>query len=221
MMAELPPSSRKSILDPNQRLSEILFGLIMVLTFTGSLSVATANRGDVRTMLIGAIGCNLAWGLIDAVLYLMGCLNERGVEYRTVLAVRRAQSPEQAHTIIRNNLPHVVSAGLDLDALERIRARMLDIDLQSGKPRLFRDDWGGALGVFLIVVASTFPVIIPFIFFDGVALAMRLSNGVAIAMLAMIGFAYGRESGLSPWRTSVAMVLLGAVLVALTIALGG
>ena len=38
----------------------------MVLTFTGSLSVAEAGRDDVRTMLIGALGCNLAWGIIDA-----------------------------------------------------------------------------------------------------------------------------------------------------------
>jgi hypothetical protein len=33
----------------------------MVLTFTGSLSVADAGRADVRAMLIGALGCNLAW----------------------------------------------------------------------------------------------------------------------------------------------------------------
>ena len=49
----------------------------MVLTFTGSLSVAEAGRDDVRTMLIGALGCNLAWGIIDGVLYLMGCLGKR------------------------------------------------------------------------------------------------------------------------------------------------
>jgi hypothetical protein len=50
----------------------------MVLTFTGSLSVAEAGRDDVRTMLIGALGCNLAWGIIDGVLYLMGCLADKG-----------------------------------------------------------------------------------------------------------------------------------------------
>ena len=62
------------VLDPSERIAEVLFGLIMVLTFTGSLSIADAGENDVRVMLIGALGCNLAWGLIDAVLYLMGCL---------------------------------------------------------------------------------------------------------------------------------------------------
>src|SRR5204862_345440 len=65
--------SSKRVLDPIDRVSEVLFGLIMVLTFTGALSVAEAGREDVRTMLIGALGCNLAWGIIDGVLYLMGC----------------------------------------------------------------------------------------------------------------------------------------------------
>lgn len=61
-----------------QRVSEVLFGLIMVLTFTGSLEVATAGRSDVRVMLVAALGCNLAWGIIDGGMYLMGTLHERG-----------------------------------------------------------------------------------------------------------------------------------------------
>src|SRR5204863_508677 len=50
--------SSRRVLEPIERISEVLFGVIMVLTFTGSLSVAEAGREDVRTMLIGAIGCN-------------------------------------------------------------------------------------------------------------------------------------------------------------------
>ena len=69
-----PPAlpSSKRVLDPYDRVSEVLFGLIMVLTFTGSLSIAEAGRDDVRTMLIGALGCNLVWGIIDGVFYLGG-----------------------------------------------------------------------------------------------------------------------------------------------------
>ena len=54
---------RRRVLDPVDRASEILFGLIMVLTFTVSLNVTEAGRSDVRAMLVGALGCNLAWGL--------------------------------------------------------------------------------------------------------------------------------------------------------------
>ena len=85
----------KRVLDPIDRLSEVLFGLIMVLTFTGSLSVVEAGREDVRTMLVGALGCNLAWGIIDAVFYLMGCLAEKERGLATFRAVREAGDPER------------------------------------------------------------------------------------------------------------------------------
>jgi hypothetical protein len=61
-----------------ERVSEILFGLIMVLTFTCSFSVIHAGREEVREMLIGALGCNLAWGIIDAFFCLMSRLSEQG-----------------------------------------------------------------------------------------------------------------------------------------------
>ena len=66
------------ILDPMDRISEVLFGLIMALTFTCTLGVATASHIEVRTMLIGALGCNLAWGIIDGGVHLLARLNECG-----------------------------------------------------------------------------------------------------------------------------------------------
>src|SRR5262247_2167015 len=99
-MADDPTKSSKRVLEPHERVAEVLFGLIMVLTFTGSLSVAEAGRNDVRAMLIGALGCNLAWGLIDGILYLMGCLAEKGRSLVTFRAVRRATDPQEAHRLI-------------------------------------------------------------------------------------------------------------------------
>ena len=68
---------RRSVLDPIERVSEVVFGVLMALSFTGALSVATAGRGEVRTMMFTALGCNLAWGLTDAVMYLVGTVVER------------------------------------------------------------------------------------------------------------------------------------------------
>src|SRR6188508_2517367 len=104
-MADQTIKPTKRVLDPIDRVSEVLFGLIMVLTFTGSLSVAEAGRDDVRAMLIGALGCNLAWGIIDAMLYLMGCLAEKGQSLTTYLAVRRATDPQKAQRLIADSLP--------------------------------------------------------------------------------------------------------------------
>src|SRR5512133_1888356 len=102
----------KRVLEPSERITEVLFGLIMVLTFTGSLSIAEAGKDDIRAMLIGAIGCNLAWGIIDAILYVMGSLAEKGRNLATYVAIRGAVDPGHALALIANALPPVVASSL-------------------------------------------------------------------------------------------------------------
>ena len=58
-------------LDPTDRFAEVVFGVIMAMTFTGTVSVASAGEQDIRQMLYAALGCNLAWGIVDAVMYVM------------------------------------------------------------------------------------------------------------------------------------------------------
>jgi VIT1/CCC1 family predicted Fe2+/Mn2+ transporter len=135
---EVAPRRRERLLDPVSRISEILFGLIMVLTLTTTLSVATAGRDD----------------------------------------------------------------------------------LPAG-PVLTREDWLAALGVFLLVFLSTFPVVIPFLVVGNVGLAIRLSNAVAITMLFAAGYWLARHGGYPPLRAGLSMVIVGVLLVAIAIALGG
>jgi len=219
-MANDPRTSRR-VLDPNQRIAEVLFGLIMVLTFTGSLSVAEADRAEVRTMLIGALGCNLAWGIIDAVLYLMGRLSEKGTSLLTFRAVRRATDPSHARRLIADALPPVVAAVMEPAELESIHQRLKQLPEPPGHARLRQDDWVGALGVFLLVFVSTFPVAIPFLFMHDAGPALRVSNAIAIGMLFVLGYAFGRGAARHPWGMGISMVALGMLLVGMTMALGG
>jgi hypothetical protein len=213
--------SSKRVLDPIDRVSEVLFGLIMVLTFTGSLSVAEAGRDNVRTMLIGALGCNLAWGIIDAVFYLMGCLAEKGRGLLTFRAVRKATDPRQAQRLIAGDLPSVVASVLQPAELEAMHQRLKELPEPPERARLSKDDWLGSVGVFLLVFLSTFPVVVPFIFMRNAGPALRVSNAVAIVMLFLTGYAFGRITGRNPWLLGIMMVVLGLILVGLTIALGG
>ncbi|HRJ49072.1 MAG TPA: VIT1/CCC1 transporter family protein [Phycisphaerales bacterium] len=216
-----PGGSPRSVLDPIDRVSEILFGLIMVLTFTGSLSVAEAGDREVRTMLIGALGCNLAWGIIDAVLYLMGCLAERAGGLRVLHALRKADDPRRAVRMIADALPPMVASVMEPHEFEAIHQRLKSLPQPPDRALLRRGDWLGGLAVFLLVFLSTFPVVTPFLFMENALLALRVSNGIAIVMLFMTGYAFGRLTGHRPWLTGIAMLLLGIGLVAIAIALGG
>jgi hypothetical protein len=70
-----------------ERISETLFGLIMALTFISSIGVATSGNIQIQAMLICALGCNLAWGIVDGGLDLLARINER-CGFRLELASR-------------------------------------------------------------------------------------------------------------------------------------
>jgi VIT1/CCC1 family predicted Fe2+/Mn2+ transporter len=154
----------------------------MVVSITGSLSVATAGRQEVGEMLLTAVGCNLAWGLTDAVMYLIAAVTERNRQLAT---------------------------GKNLAGMLVPRAT------------LHRRDLAAALGVFALVVLVTFPVVLPFLFLRDVRFAMRVSNGVALAILYGYGHTLGRYSGGTPWKFGLVIMCLGVVLVAIIMALGG
>lgn len=216
-----PNRATKRVLEPAERIAEVLFGLIMVLTFTGSLSVAEAGREDVKAMLIGALGCNLAWAVIDGVFYLMGCLAELGRNLATYKAVLAAKTPDEARDLIAGALPPVVVSLLTAEELDCLRERALALPAPPGVVRLDRRSWLGGWAVFLIVFLSTFPVAVPFMVIESASLAMRLSNAVALAMLFLAGYAYGRVIHRSPVAIGVVAVFVGVIIVTFTIALGG
>jgi len=210
----------RGFLEPMDRISEVLFGVIMVLTFTGALSVATADRLEVREVLVGALGCNLAWGVIDAGLYLMGRLQERGRTIQTFRAVRDSTDEVAARRIVAQTLPSVLVTALPPSQLEVMRQAVLNMP-EPPLPRLTMADIGGAVAVFLLVFLVTLPLVVPFLFIGETRLALRVSNGVAVALLFLSGYAFGKRAGLLPWVSGLAMVVVGSLLVGLTIALGG
>jgi VIT1/CCC1 family predicted Fe2+/Mn2+ transporter len=216
-----PTAPQVRVLEPMDRISEVLFGLIMVLTYTGSLSVATADRTQTRTMLIGALGCNLAWGIIDAGMYLMARLHERRRHVMLLRALRDAADADAARRVVAAVLPSAVTEVLSPEQLERLRQQSRRTPEPGGRLSLIGADGRGALGVFLLVFLTTLPVAVPFILIGDTKLALRLSNAVAIVMLFLCGYAFGRHAGMRPWATGIAMVAVGLVLVALTISLGG
>ena len=171
-------------------------------------------------MLIGALGCNLAWGIIDAVLYLMGGLADKARIVLGLRAARRASSREDAQRLLAGLLPEPVGAVVEPRDLAMIEERLRQLP-EPQIPRLDGEDWKGAIAVFLLVFLSTFPVAIPFLVIDSVMPAMRISNLVAVIMLFFTGFAFGRVTGRSAWAWGAAMVVLGATLAGLTMLLGG
>lgn len=218
-MADQEAQEKESVLDPIDRASEIIFGVLMATTFTGSLSVATAGSQDIRTMMFAALGCNIAWGITDAVMYLVGIVTERHRQISLLKQLQATGDPQAGQRLIAKSLPDRLAAGASPVALEAIRKQLLTIKAPSSV--LGKQDYAGALGVFVLVILSTFPVVIPFLFFSETAIALRLSNLLAIVTIFASGLVLGRYAGGKPWHYGLVMTAIGMVLVGIIIALGG
>ena len=159
------------MLDPIERVSEVVFGVLMAMTFIGAMNVATAGREEVRTVMKAALGCNIAWGLTDAVMYVVAVVTERTRE--------------------------------------------------NERPRLGAKDLRGAIGVFLLVALSTFPLVVPFLLMRELGPALLASRLVAISMLFLGGWFLARHAGGNRWLGGLGLAGIGAVLLGAIVALGG
>jgi VIT1/CCC1 family predicted Fe2+/Mn2+ transporter len=215
------PAVPGAVLSPVDRVLEVMFGLIMALTFTGSLSVASADRSEVRSMLIGALGCNIAWGLVDAVMYLLAMLTERGRNLAVLKEVQSTPDPARARGLIAEALPPVVASMMDPAELDTIRSRLMSLPEPRSGTGLTAGDFRAAVGIFLLVFLATLPVALPFVFIHEAHPALRVSNGVALVMLFLGGSYLGRHGGRHPWLTGLGTLAVGVVLVWATIQLGG
>ena len=105
--------------------------------------------------------------------------------------------------------------------LDDLRVRISGFTGVPPRPGLTKNDWLGAFGICVLCFASTFPVVLPFMLVRDPSTAVRVSNGVALILLFAGGFILGRHAAHRPWLMGLAMALLGSVLVAITIMLGG
>jgi len=214
------PQASASALDPVYRASEVIFGLLMAMSFIGSISVATDGREEVRTLLIAALGCNLAWGLVDAVMHLVATKTQKRRESALVRQVRASDSAT-ARNLLADEMPQAIVDGLGEDGLDRLRQRLTTQEVPPARLRLTGRDFGDALIVFLLVVLATFPLVIPFMLTDDTARALMWSRLVAIGVLFLAGAVLARYSHGNVWLNGLSMATLGALLMAAIMALGG
>lgn len=211
-------------LDPGDRLGEVLFGLIMVLTITLTAELTLHDgRASVRELLVAAIGCNVAWGIIDGGMYVMAAMLERGRRARAILAVQQAPDEAAALRIVADSLDGTLVSLQPEEDRQRLyrEARTMALRVAPQPVRLERDDLMGGVACFLLVVLSVVPVVLPFLFIEDPWLALRVSNALLLALLFATGYQWGRHANTRPWLTGLAFLAVGLALVGVAVALGG
>ena len=217
----LPGPLVRGVLSPYDRASEVLFGLIMALTLTGALSVTSATEQEARALFVATLAGNVAWGFVDAVMYVLNEVLGRGRLLLLDRELREGGHPAELRALLGEVLPEPLADGLSAANLDAVRSSLAAHPALHAPARVQWEDVLGALGVFALVVASTFPVAAPFLLIADLQVAKAVSRGLALALLCAGGYAVGRFSGVRPVWMGLAMLGIGAVLVAVVTALGG
>ena len=209
-------------LDPATRLGEILFGLVMALGITGAVRLSVEPT-DNRELFIAILGCNLAWGVVDGVMFAMLAVFERGRKFRIVSGVLAAPTEEAALQQIAKGFDDRLAPLTTPEERQRIYRGILNLARRADRkpPQLQLEDVFGGIAVGCIILMATLPILVPFMIVSNTNHAVRLSNLTALALQFWLGCWWGREIGANPLRAGAGVTCVGVILVLITIALGG
>jgi hypothetical protein len=211
-------------LDPADTLGELIFGIIMVLTFTiGARLLGSEEPLDSRELLIAAIGCNIAWGIIDGFLFLLGQVYERRRLATLKAQVRLARDEITALAALHAEFDGDVTTLGDPQDRDRFyasiaaAARIAPEDVV----RVTGEDLRGAFLIFCLVAITSLPAAPPFVLLEDSYVALRTSNAVMTALLFVVGYLWGRQIGARPILAGTLIMSIGVALVLVAIPLGG
>jgi len=207
---------------PHDRLAEVICGLIMVLSFTAATSGAFEGTTP-HALLIAILGCNIAWGIVDGVTYILGNLMNRGARARLIQTLKRSPDDPNAAAVLASRLESAVGRLLTPSQAQQVHQWLLEgaARIEPQPTRLKKEDLFTGLWCFVIVFSAALPVLIPFLLIRNEAIALRVSNALILAMLFAIGWRWAAFANLSRVKTGLALLALGIVLVVITVALGG
>lgn len=220
------------MLDPIDRLSETVFSILILLTFTlafrlirlsGNADQALPD-GSANELLIGALGAILAWGIIDGVMYALLSVFARGESHRLLRNIQAAESEQEAVGVIADELDYFlepiseesVRQGLYRSVLEHLR------DSQPRKIGLTGEDFTGALAHVLVAFIAVLPSLAPLVLLgQNYDLAISVSNLVSFVVLFIVGYRWGKYTGGNPWKTGLLLMAVAVIMVLIAILLGG
>ena len=172
-------------------------------------------------MLYGVLCSATAWGLIDAVMYVLMAKTDRFRGLTIVKFVQNSKNNVKSCQFISDALPAAIADVLLVEEVEEIRKRITELPETKIEKSQIIDDYKKAAGIFFLVLFSTFPVAAPFVFNDDLETALHISNFIAIVMMFFCGMGLGKYAGINRLSTGTIMCLFGIALVVITIALGG
>lgn len=218
-------------LDPHERLVEIIYGLVIALTITSAIRVITGGGApDINLMATTSLGAGVAWGIIDAVLYIFVVVFQKHRYTRIAGKISSAKDESEALAAIQEDLENSLVGTLDAEDQNSVYRLVLHAQRRSSRgnytqqPKsigIAREDIFAALQIFLAMFLATLVVVVPLLLIEPPHLAVLISNVMAFIVLFIVGFTWAKHTNIRKTRFGFVLVTLGLVIVGISIVLGG
>ena len=211
-------------LDADDILGEVLFGLIMTLGCTlGAGLIVQEGEDAIRQMILGILGCNVAWGLVDGAMYIVSSMFDRSRKARLLQLIQESTSDENALAIVGRELdPSLEDFATEKERRELYRSVLIRLkNVAPQRIHLKKEDIYGAVATFCLVFVFAIPAVAPFLIFNDRFVALCVSDLLLLSLLFLVGYHLGRALHTNPWTLGSIVFLVGLFCVAIVVALRG
>ena len=204
--------------------SEPMFGVIMVVCFTSILrAYPIIAEKVIGTVLLSALFCCVAWGLVDGIFYAWEAHYELDRKRKLLALVQAPNDPKEARELVEDDLGDTIVDLMDEKDKEQIyqivEKNVSGIDL--GRVSI-KEDIVTVLIAFGLVVGSSIIVMLPFLLFSPVMTALTISNITGIFLLFVMGFWREEDKRITKKLITGGLTALVALIITIvTIVLGG
>ena len=211
-------------LDPADALAEMTCGLVMMLTILCTAGwYVDGSDNPRRTLAFAAIGCCLAWGIIDGFLYVASAVYERGHRGRLIRSVQ-ASEHGSAVDFVRGRVDEATGHLLSAQSSTAVAEELVDVAATVDPPARIttsRGDFAPVPRAMVLNVSATILPALAILFIDDVRDALAVAKTIVVLSMFATGFLWGRTTRFGAVRSGVAMLVFGVTMVGIAVVFGG
>ena len=222
----------ENLIDPIDRLTESLFSILILMTFTmtswiisrSGSSEHTLTSENIVDLAIAALFTVIAYGVIDGAIYALLTMFGRGESHRLLQGIQAADSEQEAVDVIADNLDYMLEPITGEQERRQLYSHIL-VHLRNSQPReigLKWEDVTAGLTHILVAILVIIPPLFPLIAMrQDPGMAILVSNIISLFLLFFVGYRWGRYTGANPWKTGLIILAVITALVLFLFWLGG
>ena len=219
----------KKYLSPSDRLTEIITGIIMTTAVIGATRIGIGSgHTDFLIIFSAAMGCDIAWGLVDGVLYIFGELTDRGRHVQLLKNLKSIQDETTAIELvvkkIEEELDSPILQHFSRDDKVRISQGVVKFStkITPENVHVSKKDVFGGITIFFLDVCAGLVLLIPFFILPNqMVIATRISMVIALILLFLIGYKWAKITNRPKVQTGLIMMFLAIAIDVIVIILGG